>query len=169
MLSLLRRLARPDRAAARHDLAIFEDDRAAPIPFFHSPFRVAEYAAYLRHFPGAVLYATSLGGPGAGGAAGPFDEAHPDLAGRALPLAGTDRPLPRCRLAYTVFLNNAFAFVKGFEEARVPFCFTLYPGGGFSRPLCVSAMTLRMSARCSSFRRLPYFRKISLTFISTSA
>src|SRR5437588_12672056 len=126
MLRRLCRLARPDRAdAPRHDLAIFEDDRAAPVPFFRSPFRVAEYAAYLRHFPGAALYSTYLGGPG--GAAESFDRVMPDLEGRALPLAGTDLPLPPCRLAYTVFLNNAFAFVKGFEEARLPFCFTLYP------------------------------------------
>ena len=41
-------------------LAILENDVALSLPFTRSPFKVLEYAALLRHFPGSTVYSTRV-------------------------------------------------------------------------------------------------------------
>jgi glycosyltransferase involved in cell wall biosynthesis len=134
MPDLTRQAVAPTSNLAADDLAIFEDDRDNPLPFggasfFRSPFRLAEYGAYVRHFPHSALYSSYVQARGpADEHVGAFAKAHPDLGARLRPF-DPSRPV-RCRLAYTVFLNNVLAFLNYFERHNLPFCFTLYPGGG---------------------------------------
>ncbi len=89
-------------------------------------FRVAEYNALLRHFPGLRI-ASTYGDFAAAHAA--YAHHYPDLA----PRVRVFEPglLEGCRLAYLNFLNNADAFLPALAAHRVPFVMTLYPGGGF--------------------------------------
>lgn len=114
-------------------LAILEDDLGWP--FWRSPFRLREYHAILRAIPGAAIYSTWLG---EGDKNRPpewegFLRERPVFAGRILPISRTGEPEPdsSVRLAYIVFLNNAFQFVALLERRRIPFCLEMYPGGGF--------------------------------------
>lgn len=89
-------------------------------------FRVAEYNALLRHFPGLSI-ASTYGG---------FDEAHAAYAAlypQFAPRVQRFSPplLAGCPLVYVNFLNNAVAYLPWLLEHRVPFVTTLYPGGGF--------------------------------------
>jgi glycosyltransferase involved in cell wall biosynthesis len=133
------------------DLAIFAHDLPG-FPFFRSPFQVKEFGAYLHHFPNSTLCSSCDSGDEQFVA---FAKDHPELAGRVRPL-DTARPV-RCRLAYTLFLNNALALLNYFERHRLPFCFTLYPGGG---------MRVEDPATDRRLRRVfssPWFRKVIVT------
>jgi glycosyltransferase involved in cell wall biosynthesis len=130
------------------DLAIYDYDAGFAFP--RSPFRRAEYTAYLRRYARAAVYACDAG-PGVTAAL------PPDVAGRVFPIpVVTPRP-GRHALAYCVFLVNATRFVDRFEAADIPFCFTLYPGGGFQLDDARSDRDLRRV--CSS----PLFRGVVVT------
>jgi glycosyltransferase involved in cell wall biosynthesis len=113
------------------DLAIFDHDEG--FPYYRSPFRRVEYSSYLHRYPGAAVFAYSLGRDGnprqpdlpTGGIPAP------ELRDRFLPISSHPIRPGRHALAYCVFLSNAARFVGRFESAATPFCFTLYPGGGF--------------------------------------
>jgi glycosyltransferase involved in cell wall biosynthesis len=138
------------------DLAVFESDEGC-VPFQRSPFRVAEFTAYLRRFPRSVVLSRHLARHGPEDKdARAFAQKYPDLAGRILPL-GPDGPPVRCRLAYTVFLWNICQFLPSLEESRTPFVFTLYPGGDF---VIDDPHTDRKLARVL---RSPGFRKVIVT------
>jgi hypothetical protein len=120
------------KPAPRGDQFIILDNIFPVLP---SGFRLAEYNAYLEHYPTSAVYST--------GAAfhfvnetRPFAEVLQDY--RAVyPEFGTrvrcfdPRALPPARLFYTVFINNAHRFLPVAEATGTPFVFTLYPGGGF--------------------------------------
>ena len=95
-------------------------------PNLYSGFRVAEYNAYLRRFPNLVVRSSS---PEFAAAHAIYAQRYPELAPRVLPfdLAA----LGEARLAYFMFLHNAHAFLPMLEQARLPFVFTLNPGGSF--------------------------------------
>jgi glycosyltransferase involved in cell wall biosynthesis len=139
------------------DLAVCDYDEGFAFP--RSPFRRVEYTSYLRRYRAAV-YAFSagpdveLGRPGAPESRAGLPS---DVAGRVFPIpAVTPRP-GRHKLAYCVFLSNAARFVDRFEAADLPFCFTLYPGGGFQLNHDRSDRDLRRV--CSS----PLFRGVIVT------
>jgi glycosyltransferase involved in cell wall biosynthesis len=130
------------------DLAIYDHDEGFAFP--RSPFRRAEYTSYLRRYARAAVYACD---------AGPSVRAAlpPDVADRVFPIpVVTPRP-GRHALAYCVFLVNAVRFVDRFEAADIPFCFTLYPGGGFQLNDVRSDRDLRRV--CAS----PLFRGVFVT------
>ncbi|MBU3112293.1 glycosyltransferase family 4 protein [Clostridium lacusfryxellense] len=63
----------------------------------------------------------------------------------------------KCKLLYFVFLNNAAAFVEMAEVKRIPFVFTLYPGGGFDLNNLYSDNKLKRVLES------PYFKKVIVT------
>lgn len=133
------------------DLALFAHDLPG-FPFFRSPFQVKEFGAYLHHFPNSTLYSTC---DSEDEQFVTFAKDHPQLAARVRPFDPA-RPV-RCRLAYTLFLNNALALLNYFERQCLPFCFTLYPGGG---------MRVEDPPTDRRLRRVlasPWFRKVIVT------
>lgn len=138
-------------------LVIFDD--IFPLPL--SPFRIAEYNAYLAAFPRAQVFSSGasfalLGRPPSfRSAVADYARRNPSLAGRVAKY----HPLKdlRGRAAYTVFLNNASFFLRDIERNKLPFAFTLYPGGGFALDHAASDAKLRRV--CSS----PCFRKVIAT------
>jgi glycosyltransferase involved in cell wall biosynthesis len=109
-------------------LIIFDDC----FPNLLSAFRVAEYNAYLRHFPDTQVYSNALtvtGGKSFGKLRQEYGAVYPDLV-RHVRRFNHHRKFFGA-LAYTVFLNNVFPFLPAIERHSLPFIFTLYPGGGF--------------------------------------
>jgi glycosyltransferase involved in cell wall biosynthesis len=95
-------------------------------PNLTTGFRIAEYNHYLRVFPGLLIAST----------AGDFRQQHaifarlyPDVQNRVV--AFDPAILPHARLCFLNFLNNVHHHIDALETARLPFVFTLYPGGGF--------------------------------------
>src|SRR5438874_1832338 len=140
------------------DLAIFDHDEGFPFPL--SPFRRVEYTSYLRRYPRAAVFAYSPGsgcGSGRTGLPAARPALPPDVADRVRPIPHLAPRPGRHALAYCVFLSNAARFVERFEMGDVPFCFTLYPGGGFQLNDDRSDHALRRV--CSS----PLFRGVIVT------
>lgn len=90
-------------------------------------FRVAEFVHYLRCFP--RLRVGSLQPHGAPHYQD-FARLYPDVADRVVPC--TPQLLAGAGAAWFVFLNNADRWLADVERHRLPFAFTLYPGGGFN-------------------------------------
>ncbi|MCC6728094.1 MAG: glycosyltransferase family 4 protein [Chthonomonadales bacterium] len=112
-----------------HSVAVLDDLFPSPL----SGFRMAEYGTYLQAFRDAVVYtsaATQIGEYRSyAELVADYAREWPELAPRVLRHHSLRRL--RARLGYTMFLNNAVGFVDAFDRSRVPFVFTLYPGGGF--------------------------------------
>ncbi|OJV86889.1 MAG: hypothetical protein BGO39_13115 [Chloroflexi bacterium 54-19] len=58
---------------------------------------------------------------------------------------------------YTIFLNNIFSQLPLIESQKLPFCFTLYPGGGFR------LNNLESDYKLQKVLNSPYFRKVIVT------
>lgn len=58
------------------------------------------------------------------------------------------------KLFYCVFINNIFANLEWIEKYKIPFIFTLYPGGGFQVGESVSDMKLRKVFASPMFRKV---------------
>jgi glycosyltransferase involved in cell wall biosynthesis len=149
-------------------LAILEDDRDHPLPFWQSPFRVREYEAILQAFPGAAVYSTRLD-KWSRGLPVEFEEFlrnRPAFAGRVLPVrTGAHGPPPDIRMAYLVFLFNAFAFVDLLERHHIPFCLELYPGGGFEPGQPGSDRMLQRILGLPDFRRVIATQPLTRDFL----
>ncbi|MGD9900529.1 MAG: glycosyltransferase [Calditrichaceae bacterium] len=117
--------------AEKFDLIIMDDVFPSEI----SGFRYTEFTAYLREFPNAIALASGATLPFLGEAPLPelilkYQLRFPELGTRVMHNEGAF-PLTFGRLLYVNFLSNAYALLPIAEKARVPFAFTLYPGGGF--------------------------------------
>jgi glycosyltransferase involved in cell wall biosynthesis len=65
------------------------------------------------------------------------------------------------KLFYTVFLNNAYKFLTAFNTVKIPFIFTLYPGGGFG------LNNLESDNKLLEIGKSPYLQKIIVTQTAT--
>ena len=130
-------------------------DMAFPSPL--SAYRYAEFSHYLEHIPGCVVLSTL---PGFEQHHALFAAHHPDLAARVRPFA-PEAELPASRLAYSVFLSTAHAFLPHVERQGLPLAMTLYPGGDFGIDDTASDAKL---ARLFAYEQL---RKVIVTQTST--
>jgi glycosyltransferase involved in cell wall biosynthesis len=151
--------------SCRLDLLVLDD--AYPHP--QSAFRREEFDAYLKEFPLSAVHTSGVAfsffknSP-------PLDEAirervaaSPELKDRILPF-DRGRPL-RARLGYTIFAHNAGQHVEFFERNRIPFIFTLYPGGGFLLENEESDEGLRRIFNSPMFRRVITTQKLTSEYI----
>lgn len=109
-------------------------DTAFPSPI--SPFRYGEFAGYMQRFPQCVArtrfdhnlfrFGTGLEFPDQVAHFTKEHGIHPDRVGYLL--QHTDL---HCKLAYTVFVNQADQFFTQMDVPARKLAFTLYPGGGF--------------------------------------
>jgi len=114
----------------KFDLMILDD----VFPTKYSGFRYAEFTGYLEHFPKSIALLSGATLPFLGEEplnilVRKYQLRYPRLGNQLLNTSPF--PVQFCKLLYVNFLNNAFALLPIAEEARVPFVFTLYPGGGF--------------------------------------
>lgn len=59
-----------------------------------------------------------------------------------------------CKLFYCVFINNIFSSLEWIEKHKIPFVFTLYPGGGFEVDEANSDMKLNKVFSSTMFRKV---------------
>ena len=131
-----------------------------------SSFRIAEFNYYLSHFPDCVVFSTqAVPWPGKSHrwTVARYREQFPELAQR------WRRWHPDIRvtaeLAYCIFVNNAFTFIDYIEENRIPFVFTLYPGGGFQLYDSVSDQKLRRICRSPCFRHVISTQSVTTNYL----
>ena len=148
------------------DIIIFDDLFPHPV----SAFRFQEYSSYLEHFERIKIYST--------GSAleyikeekpletviKDYEEEFPQFKGKVesyVPktilhpktILGPER-ISQSKAAYTLFLNNIYAYIDIIERYKIPFVFTLYPGGGFYLNDKISDNKLKKVLSS------PYFRKV---------
>jgi glycosyltransferase involved in cell wall biosynthesis len=144
--SVLRNAA--GRRQKRHSLVVLDDY----FPNLLTGFRVSEFNWYLKAFPDSVVYSCD---PGYAADLKAYLAHFPQLGPRIA--SWSEGQQVTGHAAYCVFLNNAFRFLPSIERSRMPFVFTLYPGGGFWLDHEESDAKLRQV--CGS----PYFRKVIVT------
>lgn len=110
-------------------------DDVYPLPW--SGFRVAEFNAYLDAFDDAEVHSSgdrlfSFGSRAQfADIVDEYSAQHPGYRGRILKFHPW-RGLSHKGAAYSLFVGTTHRYVKTLERYRVPFIFTLYPGGGFA-------------------------------------
>jgi glycosyltransferase involved in cell wall biosynthesis len=143
-------------------------DTVFPHPL--SPFRNQEFINYLDHFPSSLVLTTGEHLPAFKEKRdiveiiNTFEQEHAEYAGRTIP---SDHNLERytARLAYAIFLDNIWSFLDAIEEKKIPFVFTLYPGGGFKLniPEC-DAKLIRVFGS-SQFRKVIVTQKVTYDYL----
>ncbi len=69
------------------------------------------------------------------------------------------------RLAYLTFLNNIKVFIRTLEDWKIPFVFTLYPGGGFELNQERSDNELRRVFGSTMFRKVIVTQQITYEYL----
>ncbi|MEF3692332.1 MAG: glycosyltransferase family 4 protein [Candidatus Moraniibacteriota bacterium] len=95
-------------------------------PYLLSGFRIAEFNYYLDNLKNVEIYSTATD----------FDKYKLEYDATFSNFKDRVKKFDYSRkysasLFYTIFLNNAYNFLDIFEKNKIPFVFTLYPGGGF--------------------------------------
>jgi glycosyltransferase involved in cell wall biosynthesis len=154
----LRNVASGWRSALEHASLIAEnlvtqaDERLIIIddffPSLATPFRIAEFNSILSCFDSAVVYSTCPDKE----VFSQYTASYPELADRVRKFHPSRR-LKGCA-AYAVFLNNIYGHLESLENARLPFIFELYPGGGFYLNEAVSDAHLRRVFTSPMFRKV---------------
>ena len=130
-------------------------------PGILSAFRIAEYNHYLEHLPSAEVHSTRSSNFFFRSKESFQEKMHehskyyPHLKGRIKKF--NKRVKPNCKLLYTVFINNIYSVIDYVDKHRVPFVFTLYPGGGFH--LNEPEADMKLARVFAS----PYFKKVFIT------
>jgi lipopolysaccharide transport system ATP-binding protein len=122
------------RAGSGGRLVVLDDF----FPNLLTGFRIAEYNAYLAHWPDAEVLSSQ---PHFAVCHQQYAERFPQWAGRVRPYSAG--ALAGATLAYMNFLNNAVQFLPALQARGLPFVLTLYPGGGFGIDAADSDRKLR--------------------------
>ena len=139
------------------DLIILDDI----FPHLLSAFRIAEYNEYLDTFPKSLVYSTGTAFTIINELRSfctvvkEYEAHYPKFAKRVLSYNASNTF--KSKLVYMIFINNAYKFIDIIEKNKLPFVFTLYPGGGFQ---------LNENSVDEKLRRVffsPCFRKVIVT------
>jgi len=127
-------------------------------PVLLSPFRIAEYNAYLNRYPSAEAHSTGTAFPylretrSFAEVRADYESLYPAFKGRVHSF--DPGMLPLARVTYTIFIHNAFNFLPFVESCGAPLVFTLYPGGGFQLDDPACDARLRRVFESKSFREV---------------
>jgi len=148
-------------------LIIFDDH----FPLVYSAFRFVEYTAYLEHFPESEIHSNGMVPEyhknrvqNFRNRVKEFEKQYSHLKSKVIKFNKKRRV--KGRLGYTVFLNNAFDAVGYFEMNKIPFIFTLYPGGGFSFENELSDQKLFRVCSSPMFRKMIISQKNMFEYVS---
>ncbi|BDC98604.1 glycosyltransferase family protein [Persicobacter psychrovividus] len=140
------------------ELIILDDLYPHPI----SVFRNIEFQAYLNSFDKVSIYSSGDA----------LDAVHDNRnIGEVIRsydkqvLQFTHHKLLKSKLIYSLFLNVTYGFLPYIERNRVPFVFTLYPGGGFYLNDKQSDERLRVIFGSSYFRKVIVTQKITRDYL----
>lgn len=150
----------------KYDIIIFDNIFPHPV----SGFRLEEFTTLLSEFKDSKILLTPDSYP----LVGTPKEAHqvhindfsakkPDLKNRLTLLKGFINL--NAKLFYCVFINNIYRFLDVLEERKIPFVFTLYPGGGFAMNNEVSDAKLKKVLSSKMFRKVTVTQKITKDYL----
>lgn len=146
----------------KNTLIIFDDI----FPSIYSPFRYEEYIEYLQNLENVYIFTTgkSLKAVNENRSVleviKEFEENNPRYKGRVFELNEKNKKILeglKNKIAILTFLANVRENMEIIEKYKIPFVFTLYPGGGFV--LNDQNCDLELKRICSS----KYFRKVIVT------
>jgi glycosyltransferase involved in cell wall biosynthesis len=155
-----------DSVYYQNDLLIL--DTIFPHPL--SPFRYQEFISYLDYFSRSLVLTTGEHFPSlcesrsAGEVISEFEKEHREYKGRTIVTSHDIEPYS-AKLAYIVFLNNMKVFLETLEKKRIPFIFTLYPGGGFELNKPESDDALIKIFNSPQFRKVIATQKITYDYL----
>jgi len=150
-------------------LAIFDN----LFPSRMSGFRLAEYTYLLGHLPSAEAWCGGeligfAGTPGSNEAElAAFRTIHPALADRVIRFQDAVASGRRAALVYTIFLSQIHRHLPLLEAERLPFAFTLYPGGGLQLGVDTSDFRLREVCASPWFRRMIVTQRVTRDYVSS--
>lgn len=143
-------------------------DTVFPHPL--SPFRFHEFHHYLKCFPNAKVFTDGAHlnllseQRGAEAVIQDYEEAHPEMRERVF--FSKEAPVfIDGKLAYATFLNNIKRYVDVLEAKKIPFVFTLYPGGGFQIDQEESDNALRRVMGSPQFRKVIVTQKLTYDYL----
>jgi len=150
------------------DLVILDDT----FPFLLSAFRVFEFNYYLETFDNVEVHSRFR----------TFSSDKPLKPSRVLDdyyrlypknahkiVKFNRRRRVKGQLVYFVFLENAIQFIDFIEQNKIPFVFTLYPGGGFQIGQVRSDENLRRICSSSYFRGVIATQKITRDYLISNS
>lgn len=138
-------------------------------PSISSGSRTQEFTSYLKYIEGTKVLTTGIGLPVLGEDSLPeilidYKRKYHEFGGKVFNFDGIWRPV-ECKLLYSTFLNNACLCLKFAEENRIPFVFTLYPGGGFVMDNENSNTLLKRVFASSYFRKVIVTEQITYDYL----
>ncbi len=129
-------------------------------PWLLTAFRITEFNAYLDYFKNSEVYSSD-----------PNFEIHKKEYLRYYP-KNKNRIFKfnkninfSAKLAYIVFINNAFNFLHVIEKYKIPFVLELYPGGGFHIDNEISDHKLKTVFDSSFLRKIIVTQKITYKYL----
>lgn len=162
--SEIQRLLKLSVATNVADLVVLDD--IAPHPL--SAFRLQEFLSYMEKFENSVLYCSGasvklLGNKTLDELIYNFLKRHSEYAGQIDALKPDT--VIYAKLAYMVFLGNAYLSVGKMEQTGTPFVFCLYPGGSFALNNAQSDVMLRRVTSSPCFRKVIVTQKITYDYL----
>ncbi len=150
----------------KYDLIIFDNIFPHPV----SGFRLEEFTTVLSEFENSKI----LLAPDSYTVVGTPKELHsvhindfllqkPELKNKLTLLKGFINF--NTKLFYCVFINNIYSFVDILERKKIPFVFTLYPGGGFAMNNELSDAKLKKVLSSKLFRKVIVTQKITKDYL----
>jgi glycosyltransferase involved in cell wall biosynthesis len=147
------------------DLIILDDI----FPHLLSSFRIAEFNAYLSTYEKAIVYSTGTAFAviderrSFAEVCAEYERRYPEFSGRTFPLRKKTRL--RGELIYFMFLQNARVFMNFLTASKLPFVFTLYPGGGFQMHEPSSDKLLRKVCSLPNLRKIITTQKVTHEYV----
>lgn len=147
-----------------YELVIIDDVFPHPV----SGFRYQEFLSYLKHFSSIKVLTTGshvhvLGNKTVHELVIDFRRNFPQIGGNLEVFSSFDNI--NCKLFYFVFLQNAAFFVELAERRRIPFVFTLYPGGSFGLDNASSDQLLKRVIDSPCFRKVIVTQQVTYNYL----
>lgn len=131
-------------------------------PNVKTGFRIAEYNYYLNKYQNSEVYSSCAGFLRY---VKEYEENFPIFKNRVKSLNINYYGNYQCSLFYTVFVNNAFNYLRIFEMKGKPFIFTLYPGGGFCIDNAAQDQKLMRVCKSPLFKKMIVTQKITYEYV----
>lgn len=150
----------------KNDLLIFDDIFPHPV----SGFRYEEFTALLNYFRNSKIIIDPLAYPIINTPVGDNQIHIEEFIVQNKQLENKLRRKKRfininTKLFYCVFINNIYTNLQWLEKYKIPFVFTLYPGGGFQMDETVSDEKLKKVFESPMFRKVIATQKITQDYL----
>ncbi|MDI6644797.1 MAG: glycosyltransferase [Methanobacteriaceae archaeon] len=165
IINKLRSLKNKISLRENSDLIILDDLFPHPL----SAFRLQEFNSYLNYFKKTKIYTRPLSFPAIKEKRSlesiikDYEKKYPRFKGKVKKFY--PRKILIGKIAYMIFLNNTYSYIDILEKYKIPFLFTLYPGGGFQLYQEVSNKKLKRIFSSPCFRKVITTQKITYDYL----